>query len=142
MTQRTTTAALAALGLTDLALSLWLFKIGVAEEGNPLMALLLAHGAPTFAAAKLALLCGPLALIGWASPRHPRFVLQVSRIGVAAYAAALVFGVSRVAWNDRSELKLIVQKPPAIPQLVLPGSGHLPDLHRPTRGLGGPVSSD
>lgn len=103
------TVALAALGIADLAATLWLVGRCGAAEANPFMARLLAHSPWALAAVKLGALALALGILEWAWRVHPRTVRFAANAAVAAYIGIYAVGVARA--NDTSHLKM--ETPPS-----------------------------
>ena len=122
MNLRRTICTLAAIGLFDLCFSLWLFRSGLAVEGNPAMAWVLSHSPLAFVALKCLLLLGPIGLLQWAAARHPDFVLRAARVAAAAYVSALAFAIVQVAWKHQLDIHRMGQVAPMV---------HLADRHLP-----------
>ncbi len=98
------TVALAALGIADLAATLWLVGRCGAAEANPFMARLLAHSPWALAAVKLGALGMALGILEWAWRVHPRTVRLAANAAVAAYIGIYAVGVARA--NDTSHLPM------------------------------------
>ena len=78
--------AILAIGIVDLATTLFYVQAGLAGEANPIMAALLDVGVLPFAAVKLFTLCAYVALTEWYSrARSATFARTVGNITVLAY---------------------------------------------------------
>jgi len=89
-------AALIVVCVADLATTMVALAMGLACEGNPLMAPLARAGLPTLVGAKIALVAGPLAVLEWARRHRPRFTAIAMRVCVGLYLAAYGAGAWRL----------------------------------------------
>ncbi|MEJ5251475.1 MAG: hypothetical protein HPY54_12440 [Chthonomonadetes bacterium] len=79
---------LLALGLADLASTVYLVRHGLVREANPVMAWYLVHfGMWAFCAAKTTMLVCPLMILEWARRIKPYLGLLALRIAFIAYVA-------------------------------------------------------
>lgn len=79
---------LVAIGVADLASTLYLMRHGVVREANPVMAWYLVHfGVWAFCAAKTTMLVCPLMILEWARRIKPHLGLLALRIALIAYVA-------------------------------------------------------
>lgn len=77
---------LLAIGLVDLASTLYLIRMGLAREANPVMAWYLVHfGIWAFCAAKTTMLVCPLVILEWARRIKPYLGLWALRIALVGY---------------------------------------------------------
>jgi len=87
---------LLAIGLVDLASTLYLIRMGLAREANPVMAWYLVHfGTWAFCAAKTTMLVCPLVILEWARRIKPYLGLWALRIALVGY----LFVYLGVAWR-------------------------------------------
>lgn len=128
---------LLAIGLVDLASTLYLIQRGLAREANPMMAWYLVHfGIWAFCAAKTTMLVCPLVILEWARRIKPYLGLWALRIALVGYlfvylgvvwranethigriSGQYLYQISRL-WKQQSETSAPVRlhrKPMAIP---------------------------
>ena len=98
------TLALGAVGLIDLATTLYFIGHHEAAEANPMMAAFLSQGLAAFMMAKVGFVAGPLGVLEWARKSHPLFVTRAVNAGLVAYVLMYSVGVARVNaqpdWNN------------------------------------------
>jgi len=78
--------------ILDLVTTAVLLVVGLAEEGNPLMAYCLRHSMATFCLVKLGTVSALIGLAEWYRKQNAEFVRRIMRAAIAAYVL-LYFGL-------------------------------------------------
>ena len=81
---------LIAIGLTDLAYTLFVTRNAGAVEGNPIMSYYLQLGVGAFVVVKLGLLFLPIFIAEWSKHHKPQFVKVMMRAAIAAYLGSYI----------------------------------------------------